>query len=294
MREFIIHKKTQGYLTFEENRSFWNVICEYDDDYYSDKNSKGTFRISDTTTETENFFRNYPLKFTFRDKFGLNINGVIEGINIKDSEFFCIILTFRIYDLSTREIYSRSISKLIRIKFKTPYIDLFARNLLPSHGLTPNFIIKFNSDEFILKINNQKIIFKERINFLKYTKPDSIFNRILEPYIEEQIEDTEDIAKKINGLLDYMKSIFPIISFVLNKWLGCFGANIELLTDNKSITEIIEYKEFYNNCGDDYINSTYDENFRGFFTEENLSRVICGFINQEPTLRTGNKQIYFC
>jgi len=274
LRKFIKTEKLNGKLVINNEHTFENVYGEYQYDVYSNRDMRGSLNLNNLFSHLKSIDELDEFQFYGN---GLKIEGEILSWTFGGND----VIDFNIYELIERVKYSSEQPKEICIKYYIPYIKVLARSLRSGFP-DDNYILKFNSEEFKLDLQNIPINFFEIINFVNHNDPDKLLNRLLYPQIKIGISNLENIYELLNKYECLFEDVMRIISLLFFKRLNSFGYIAEILSDNGKIVQSIKYKNTRKQSCDDYLKDT-GYNFKKDFTPENVSKLISAFLNLETT-----------
>lgn len=234
----------------------------------------GFLDIQNASTEVLNNLLSLK-KFIFKGD-GITINGDIFGLRLFDR------IDIKIKDVLEWIRYKDKEPNKLKILYNIPYVSLLSRKIKHYWGYDEDYIVKFDSNEFKICVQDFSITFYEYISLLNHIDPDSIFNKRLYPKIEFELEnsDTEYIKEKLKYLEDMMLDVMVIISFILFKRLNMFGYEADLLDVSQNTVQVIKYMTSLKSSGEDYIELDTSK-FNKYFNGENVSKLIMAYRNLE-------------
>jgi len=152
MREYIKNYEFSGTLKIHDLFGKENVKCIYEDDVFSNKLMRGNFEVEYLSV---NFINNFNIrKFSFSDKSGRTIDGIINGLQLlneyKDTKH---LLNFHADEYSQCVKYKDILPEVMVINFNIPYISILSRSLEFSYGLTEDYILKYSTPKMNLKLD---------------------------------------------------------------------------------------------------------------------------------------------
>ncbi|MEO8664637.1 MAG: hypothetical protein ABI462_03995 [Ignavibacteria bacterium] len=277
MREYIVTKEFNGKLEFEDF-SIENVRCIYEDDYYSNRIMKGRFILKEDQRSIS--LMNEPFRtFLFSDINGRVLKGQLNGSSLENEyNSHWQELSFDADEYSQRLRWSENKFERIKLRFHIPYIKDLSRHLKFSHDFYPEWLFRFDSIPFKIKINDHEFVFDERVYCYKHKEPDNILAREL--FIKVQFTyGNQEIVEILEKYESIVEDIMLIVSFVFNHRMRSYSYYAELLDEKEKLVETIEFKESNKLCGEDYLKKSNEE-FRKFLNSDNLSKLIQHFIDK--------------
>lgn len=286
MRDYLHKIETEGVLSiFDPTTNKFELVsrsikCEYEHDHYTNANMKGIIK-STVINHTLNHFLNSKFKkIKFEGFYGDIVVGKIEKFNIDNAEYYKTTVNFSIKELTKVNLsVTEEVPVKIKLYFKAPYIQFLGRELGNSWGYDDSYLLKFTNDEYSINVKNNQLTFVEKIFLLPYNEPDSIFNRMLYPFMELTKED--DINNQLDEKFMQLKDIYILFAFLINSRVNCFGYECDIFNIDDKLIYKAEYKEAYRNCGKDFTLkfNEIDHEFEMFWTQDNLSLIINSFLN---------------
>lgn len=272
MREYIKTVKLFGNLKIGTDYVFENVRGEYQYDFYSNKDMKGTFEIKRLTAD---FLNDFPsLKSFIFSGHGITINGNVTGWSFGGE---VETITFKIEDFITKILWEDAPPRKMDILYFIPYINLLARKIHSKWNSDDDYLIKFGSDEFKLKAKNISVVFYESVSLISYKTPDSIFHRMLYPKIEIDLTDDMDINSILNEYKEFMEEVVLVLSFLLFHRFNIYGYEAKIYDKENNIIQDIDYRYTKKKSGIDCIFKDNIE-FNKYFNGDNVSKLIESFI----------------
>jgi len=278
MREFKKEIASYGKLEIIGDKTdiLENVRCEFSYDIFSSKRIEGFFEIGFLYHDVKE------KKFVFTDSVEREIKGIILGFNSHaQGGYHSYLLTFKVDEYNRTQWFSDSKPKKLKIEFLIPYISYLNRKLLNYHYLEKDYLLKFVTEVYKIKINSIDIIFEEYVSFVKNVEPDSMMHRILYPTLHLQLDDSIDIENKIRELRSLLEDVLLVLSVILDNKMRCFGYIINLFGENDKIIVEQEFRSTTISSGKDFVKDHLNHEFEKLFAKDKIVELVNNFVNHK-------------
>lgn len=283
MREYIERGEYKGQLKVEDESM--DVVCIYEDDYYSNTKMNGEFRISSCFTSDE-LSRFIGKPFEFRSDAGQEIKGKISwsthnfGIN-QDARS---ILKFKAESFYHHIKYNEKDFETAEIIYQIPYIKPFARDI---YSPTDDCILQFTSKPTIFTIDKDDLMIDERIYLTEYQAPDSVLRRETQVIFKKEQITNSDFKELLEKSFEKINEVLLMLSFVLEHRISSFGYHARFFSEGQ-LVQTIDYKESGRECGEDLLKSLSNKND---FKNEIIEKFIQSYLKHEQ--KNNIKRIIF-
>ncbi|MBK9334938.1 MAG: hypothetical protein IPM96_21690 [Ignavibacteria bacterium] len=275
MREYLKNVRTNGKLYLNNKLFKENAELEFKDNYYTNFLKTGKIKLDYLEAEFLNNFNRNKYKFKFTDNENRLYQGVITGYQLSReiySNFHYLLFKLEKYQQHCR--FAKFKIQSIITVYKIPFSYLLSRDIESSFGFDNKYIIRFRKPEFSIKIGNVIIDFVEHVYFLNHEKPNKLFSRDIAPTIKEDFKLRNKFIPNLNEKEKLMTDVMLIISFLFYHKMDWYGYKSELVDKNERMHEFLEYKDYTNKMGEDYLFEDEMRSFEKHFTSEIVSDLI--------------------
>jgi hypothetical protein len=275
MRKFIENFEITGTLEIEGLKTYENILCIYEDDYYSNHYQNCKFKFEHISVELHNKLNPPYPNFTFTGNDYKILQGKCNGISMQTYyEERKEYVLGSIDEIYSNIIFSDNVPSEYVAYFYIPYVKLLSRNIEYNFLKKEDWILEYTSQSLSFQIDQKEITVDEQIKLIEYEKPDSIFNRQIKICIKSKtIKKDIDVIK--SELISFMNIFVASLSLILFHRINWYAFFIYLYDENdKRVSEFYQ-KRFNQSIGEDYLKEINDKReLNKFLTGEKIGLLL--------------------